>query len=111
VISGVKKQRAKQLIIDEKGAGVRLIDELNDVELGNVLELEITRADELRQAFARHYTQGIASADEIDLFARYAGDLHGIPGLNSGPVADVIDAGKNSNIKGALREVRRANRR
>ncbi|KAA9401005.1 hypothetical protein Har1131_20500 [Haloarcula sp. CBA1131] len=64
--------------------------------------MDIDRADEFRTAAARNLERGNAD------------NLEGVDGLNSGPVDDFVDAGARGNagdpgnVKGALREVRRA---
>lgn len=76
--------------------------------------MDIDRADEFRTAAARNLERGNADTDDIEKFATHADNLEGVDGLNSGPVDDFVDAGARGNagdpgnVKGALREVRRA---
>jgi len=105
-LDGPANRQAKLLVYDTDGAGVKLVDELDDETLQTVLDVDIDRARELRAAFARNYRHGHASVDDIEEFARYVDDLEGIDGLNSGPVADAIEANDPGNFKGALLEVR-----
>ena len=96
-------------VIDETGAsGVKLLARMDGDGLRRVLDLDIKRADEFRAAAARNLEGGYATTEDIDNFARYADNLEGIDGLNSGPISDFITASDPGNVKGALREVRRA---
>ncbi|WP_247729404.1 PQQ-binding-like beta-propeller repeat protein [Halovivax limisalsi] len=87
------------------GAGIRLIEELNDDSLQAVLDLDVDRAAELRSAFPRKHADGYATADEIGAFARHVNEISDIDGINSGPVKDFITANSRGNVDGALREV------
>ena len=107
-LDGPANRRAKLLVYHTDGAGVKLVDELDDSTLQTILAVDIDRARELRAAFAKNYRHGHASRDDIEEFARHVDNLEGIEGLNSGPVGDFIQAGDSGNIRGALDEVRRA---
>lgn len=107
-LDGATQVRARQLVRDADGSGVRLIDDLDDASLQPVLDVDIERARQLRAAFADNYARGYATLDEVDEFARHSQNLKGIDGLNSGPVDDFINAGSSGNVRGALDEVRRA---
>ncbi|WP_336358969.1 dockerin type I domain-containing protein [Haloarcula sp. CGMCC 1.6347] len=107
-LDGTRQRRAKQLIAETDGAGVKLVDELDGDGLQRVLDLDIDRADEFRTAAARNLERGNADTDEIEKFATHADNLEGVDGLNSGPVDDFINSRDPGNVGGALDEVRRA---
>ncbi|SFR97794.1 hypothetical protein SAMN05216559_1915 [Halomicrobium zhouii] len=107
-LDGTRQRRAKQLVAETDGAGVKLVDELDDDGLRRVLDLEIDSADRFRTAAARKVDAGHADADDVDKFAKHADNLEGVDGLNSGPFDDFVEAGDPGNVQGALREVRRA---
>ncbi|QSG07525.1 hypothetical protein HSR122_0103 [Halapricum desulfuricans] len=107
-LDGPANRRAKLLVYDTDGAGVKLVDELDDSTLRTVLDMDIDRARELRSAFARQYDQGNADLTQIENFAKHTDNLEGIDGLNNGPVDDFMQAGGSGNVRGALDEVRRA---
>jgi hypothetical protein len=62
-LDGPANRRAKLLVYDTDGAGVKLVDELDDSTLQTVLAVDIDRARELRAAFAKNYRHGLASID------------------------------------------------
>ncbi len=107
-LDGTRQRRAKQLIAETDGAGVKLIDELDGDGLQRVIDLEIDRADEFRTAAARNLERGNADTNDIEKFATHADNLEGVDGLNSGPVDDFINSRDPGNVGGALDEVRRA---
>jgi hypothetical protein len=76
--------------------------------LRRVLNLDIERAGEFRAAATRNLEEGYATTDDIENFAKYADNLEGIDGLDSGPVSRFITAKDSGNVKGALVELRHA---
>jgi hypothetical protein len=103
-----RKGTADEVIGETGASGVKLLAGMDGDGLRRVLDLNIERAGEFRAAAARNLEGGYATTDDIENFAKYADNLGGIDGLNSGPVSDFITAKDPGNVKGALREVRRA---
>jgi hypothetical protein len=102
-----RKGTADEVIGEPGASGVKLLARMDGDGLRRVLDFDIKRADEFRAAAARNLEEGYATTDDINNFVRYADNLEGIDGLNSGPVSDFITASQTGNVKGALGEVRR----
>ena len=104
-----RKGTADEVIGETGASGIKLLARMDGDGLRRVLDFGIKRADEFRAAAARNLEEGYATTDDIENFARYADNLEGIDGLNSGPVSKFITAGDPGNVKGALVELRHAN--
>ena len=73
-LDGTQQRRAKQLIADTDGAGIKLVDEVNENVLRPVVNYDGSAGRRVRQRVARQYEQGDLDEADIDNFGRLIQD-------------------------------------
>ncbi|WP_159076951.1 hypothetical protein [Halococcoides cellulosivorans] len=109
-LDGAQNRRARQLIADADGSGAKLIDELDDRALGQLLDYDGAGADGMRRTLAREYANGDIESDEIELFSQDLADLRDadVDGVEHVIADDIADSTTN-NVRGAMYEFHVAN--
>ncbi|WP_336331209.1 hypothetical protein [Haloarcula sp. CGMCC 1.2071] len=112
-LDGTRQRRAKQLIAETDGAGVKLVDELDDNALNNLLDYDGESARGMRKRITELYDNGDIRKNQIETFGRDLESLReaDVDGVEHVISEDIVTNGEAGNVEGAMYEFRVANER
>ena len=74
-LSGPRQRRAKELVADTEGEGIRLIDEMDDSSTSQLLDTSVSRPERFRAQLARFSDEDQFSVGRSEQFLRDAEEL------------------------------------
>ncbi|WP_158057963.1 hypothetical protein [Halorussus halophilus] len=100
-----ERKAANQLLADTDGTGAKLIEELDQTSLEQLLRLDTAHSPEAREVLADRVADGQMTADEVGQFANDATEVKDEDGFEN-VIQDIATQGVNGDVDGPIYETR-----